>query len=64
MSVLVEIIGKGEGKKAQGLKPDDSIELIGTTEQLAEKGLDFDEIGEKQTSGPKGRVDLLFSCRR
>jgi hypothetical protein len=31
--------------------------VCGTTEQLAEKRLDFGEIGEKHTSGPKGRAD-------
>ena len=53
MSVLVEIIGKGEGKKAQGLKLDDSIEPIGTTEQLSEKSA---------KSRPQGLKAALICC--
>jgi hypothetical protein len=48
---------QARGKKAQGLKPDDSIEFIGTTEEAAEKGRDIGEISGKHTSGPKGRID-------
>jgi hypothetical protein len=41
----------------RGLKPLVFCAFFGTAEQLAEREPDFDEIGEKQTSGPKGRAD-------
>jgi hypothetical protein len=50
----------GNGKRTQGLKPIDSIEFIGTAEQLAKKGEILAKSAESIPQGLKAALTLLL----